>query len=84
MGPNVTTNAVPNVVVPEGETITLSMMPLASDVKTLYEIVYTPNGGAQTVFSERSTDPLEHTLEGGCTIQSLTGSVFRGFVLIVR
>ena len=84
MGPNVTTNAVPNVVVPEGETITFSMMPLASDVKTLYEIVYTPHGGAQTVFSERSTDPLEHTLEGGCTIQSLTGSVCRGFVLIVR
>ena len=84
MGPNVTTNAVPNVVVPEGESITLSMMPLASDVKTIYEIVYTPNGGVQTVFSQRSMEAFEHTLEGGCTVLSLTGSVSRGFVLIVR
>ena len=83
MGPNVTTNAVPNVVVPEGESITLAMMPLASDVKTLYEIVYTPYGGAQTVLSERAREAFERTLEGGCTVQSLTGSVCRGFVLVV-
>ena len=84
MGPNVTTNDVPSVVVPEGESIALSMMPLASDAKTLYEIVYTPYGGAQTVFSQRSMEAFGHMLEGRCTVQSLTGRVCRGFAVIFK
>ena len=82
MGPNVTTNAVPNVVVPAGESITLSMAPRASGRETRYELVYTPEGGSQAVISESSAEAFSRTLDGACTIQSLDGYV--GFLFQVR
>ena len=83
MGPNVTTNTLRNVVVPEGESIAVSVPPYASERNTHYEFVYTPDGGSQTKISESSTDAFSYTLEGPCTIQSLNG--YRGFfVLSIR
>ena len=82
MGPNVTTNAVPNIVVPEGESITVSMAPKSSDRPTAYELVYTPDGGSPTVVSESSTEPFSRTLDGACTVQSLVGHV--GLVFSIR
>lgn len=82
MGPNVTTNALRNVVVPEGESIAMSVAPRASDRNTQYELTYTPDGGSQTKISESSTDAFSHTLEGPCTIQTLNGYI--GFVFQVR
>ena len=82
MGPNVTTNGVPNIVVPEGESITVAMAPRKSGRATRYELVYTPEGGSQTVVSEASAEPFTHTLDGACTVQSLAGYV--GFIFQVR
>jgi hypothetical protein len=82
MGPNVTTNEVPNIVVPDGDSITMSVAPLASDRNTQYNFVYTPEGGSQTVVSEKSTDAFTRTLDGPCTVQTLTG--YLGFVFQVR
>jgi len=82
MGPNVTTNAARNVVVPEGESVAVSVTPKSSDRNTRYELVYTPDGGSQTKISESSTDAFSYTLEGPCTIQTLNGYI--GFVFQVR
>ncbi len=82
MGPNVTTNDVPNIVVPEGESITVSTAPRSSSRETRYELVYTPEGGEQTVISEKSTDAFTYTLDGACTVQSLDGHV--GTLLLIR
>ena len=82
MGPNVTTNNVPNIVVPEGESITVAMAPLSSRRDTCYELVYTPEGGSPTAVSEKSTVPFSRTLDGACTVQSLDGYV--GFMLLIR
>ena len=82
MGPNVTTNAVPNVVVPAGESITVSMASRATGRETRYELVYTPEGGSQAVISKSSTEAFSRTLDGACTIQSLDGYV--GFLFQVR
>jgi hypothetical protein len=82
MGPNVTTNSLRNVVVPEGESIAMSVAPKSSDRKTRYELVYTSDGGSQTKISESSTDAFSYTLEGPCTVQSLNGYI--GFVFQVR
>ena len=83
MGPNVTTNAVPNVVVPEGESITVSMEPKSAG-ETLYELVYTPDGGSETVVSETSEEAFSYTLDGACTVQSLNGHSTCGLILMVR
>lgn len=82
MGPNVTTNTAQNVVVPEGESIAMSVAPKASDRTTQYELVYNPEGGSQTVVAEKSTDAFTYTLDGACTVQSLKG--YLGFVFQVR
>ena len=71
MGPNVTTNAVPNVVVPEGDSITLSVPSRNPGKDAKYELVYTPDGGVQTLVSENSADGFQRTLDGACTVQSL-------------
>ena len=81
MGPNVTTNAARNIVVPEGETIDLAMPPKASGKSATYELVYTPAGGGQTVIHESSADGFSSTLEGACTVQSLSRV---GFVFLIR
>ena len=81
MGPNVTTNAARNIVVPEGETIDLAMPPKASGKSATYELVYTPAGGGQTVVHEASADGFSRTLEGACTVQSLSRV---GFVFLIR
>ena len=82
MGPNVTTNAVPNVVVPEGDSITVAMASKGSGRETRYELVYTPEGGSPTVISESSAEGFSRTLDGACTIQSLSGYV--GFMFLLR
>ena len=82
MGPNVTTNDVPNVVVPEGESISVSMAPRSSSRETRYELAYTPEGGSPTVVSEKSAEAFTYTLDGGCTVQSLDG--FTGFLFLIR
>ena len=82
MGPNVTTNDVPNIVVPEGESITVSTVPRSSSRETRYELVYTPEGGEQTVISEKSADAFSYTLDGACTVQSLDG--YTGTLLLIR
>ncbi len=82
MGPNVTTNDVPNIVVPEGESITVSTVPRSSSRETRYELVYTPEGGEQTVISEKSADAFTYTLDGACTVQSLDG--YTGTLLLIR
>ena len=83
MGPNVTTNAVPNIVVPAGESITLAAAPKKSGVSTQYELVYTPEGGERTVISEKSKEAFSYTLEGACTVQSFSVCV-SGFSVILR
>jgi hypothetical protein len=82
MGPNVTTNALRNVVVPEGESVAVSVTPFSSERDTNYRFVYTPDGGSQTVISEKSTEAFSRTLEGPCTVQELKG--YLGFVFQVR
>ena len=82
MGPNVTTNAVPNVAVPDGESITLSVPSRNPGKETLYELVYTPDGGAQTLVSEKSADGFLRTLDGACTVQSLL--VRNGFLIMFQ
>ena len=84
MGPNVTTNAVPNIVVPDGESITVAMDPKKPGEETLYELVYTPDGGEQVVVAEKSTEPLSYTLDGPCTVQSLVGRGTCGLVILFR
>ena len=83
MGPNVTTNAASDVVVPEGESIALSVTPRSSDRPTHYELVYTEDGKPQTVISEKSTEEFVRTLNGPCTVQSLSGCRI-GLMLKVR
>jgi hypothetical protein len=83
MGPGVTTNSVPNIVVPEGDSITLSMQPKGS-IKTLYRLVYTPDGGSEVVFTEKSEDAFLYTLDGACTVQSLTKFGCSGFTVVFR
>ena len=83
MGPGVTTNSVPNIVVLEGDSITLSMQPKGS-IKTLYRLVYTPDGGSMTTYFEESEDPFLYTLEGACTVQSLTKFGCSGFTVVFR
>ena len=82
MGPNVTTNAQQNVVVPEGESIAVSVAPFSSERDTNYRFVYTPDGGSQTVISEKSTEAFSRTLEGPCTVHELKGYI--GFVFQIR
>ena len=84
MGPDVTTNAAPNVVVPAGETITLSMGLLKPDKKMQYDLVYTPAGGSPVRLTKTSADPFLWTLDGACTVQSLVGRVAWGFVMTFR
>lgn len=84
MGPNVTTNDVPNVVVPEGESITVAMDPKKPGEETLYELVYTPDGGEQVVVAEKSMEPLSYTLDGPCAVQSLNGRSTCGLVILFR
>ena len=79
MGPNVTTNAARNVVVPEGDSIDLSVPGRSSGRARRYQLVYTPEGGSQTVISEKSTAPFSRTLDGACTVQSL--DVRNGFIV---
>ena len=84
MGPNVTTNSVPNVVVPEGESITLAMAPKVSGRATAYELVYTPEGGERTVVFEKSATGFTYTLDGACTVQSLSATGLIGLILMFR
>lgn len=72
MGPDVTANGESGIVVPEGESISLSMPPRASGRTTKYELVYTPDGGEQTVVTEVSAEAFSYTLAGPCIVQSLT------------
>lgn len=81
MGPNVTTNDVPNVVVPEGESITMSVPPKQGK-EARYELVYTPEGGEPATISETSSNGFRHTLDGPCTVQSLL--VRGGFFIMFR
>ena len=71
MGPDVTTNDVPKVVVPAGESITVGLPVAGGGAKTRYKFVYTPEGGARTVISEASTEDFAYTLDGPCTVESL-------------
>ena len=84
MGPNVTTNNVPNVVVPEGESIALAASPKKPGVSTQYELVYTPEGGAQTKVSESGKEAFAYLLEGPCSVQSLYATSLSGLILMVR
>ena len=83
MGPNVTTNSVPNVVVPEGESIALSASPTRPCAQTQYELVYTPEGGEETVVVETSTESFSRTLDGPCTVQSFVGRSTKGLMILV-
>ena len=47
-----------------------------------HELVYTPDGGSQTVVSEASAETFSHTLDGACTVQTRNGYV--GSILPVR
>ena len=82
MGPNVTTNALRNVVVPEGESIAVSVAPVSADRNTRYELVYTPDGDSPVRISESSKESFSRTLDGPCTVQTLNG--YLGFVFQVR
>ena len=84
MGPNVTTNSVPNVVVPEGESIALSASPTRPGAQTQYELVYTPEGGVQTKVSESSNEAFAYLLEGPCSVQSLYATSLIGLILMFR
>ena len=72
MGENVTVDSASDIVVPEGDTIALSMPPRSSGRTTKYELTYTPDGGEATVMTEVSTEAFSYTLAGPCTVQSLT------------
>ncbi len=74
MGPNVTTDSMSNIVIPEGDSIALSMPPRSEGRTTKYELTYTPEGGERTVVTEVSSDAFSYTLAGPCTVQSLTRS----------
>ena len=82
MGPNVTTNALRNVVVPDGESIAVSVAPVWADRNMRYELVYTPDGGSPVRISESSKESFSRTLDGPCTVQTLNG--YLGFVFQVR
>ena len=82
MGPGVTTNAVAGIAVPEGENILLSLSPRTAGKTSGYELVYTPQGGTETVVSETTAEAFVRTLEGPCAVQSLKR--FSGMVLHVR
>ena len=84
MGPNVTTNDVPNVVVPDGESIALAASPKKPGSETLYELVYTPEGGEPTKVSESSKEAFAYLLEGPCSVQSLSATSLSGFSIIFR
>ena len=84
MGPNVTTNDVPNIVVPEGESITVAMGPTKPGSETQYDLVYTPEGGSQVVVSRMSAEAFSYTLDGACTVQSLSRRGVCGLILMVR
>ena len=84
MGPNVTTNNVPNIVVPEGESIALAASPKKPGVSTQYELVYTPEGGEPTKVSESGKEAFAYLLEGPCSVQSLYATGLIGFILMVR
>jgi hypothetical protein len=74
MGENVTVDSASDIVVPEGDTIALSMPPRSSGRTTKYELTYTPDGGEATVVTEVSSEAFFYTLAGPCTVQSLTRS----------
>jgi hypothetical protein len=72
MGPNVMVDSASNIVVPEGDSIALSLPPRSAGRTTKYELTYTPEGGEATVVTEVSSDAFSYTLAGPCTVQSLT------------
>ena len=74
MGENVTVDSMSNIVVPEGDTIALSMPPRSPGRTTKYELTYTPEGGERAVLTEVSTEAFSYVLAGPCTVQSLTRS----------
>jgi hypothetical protein len=74
MGPNVMVDSASNIVVPEGDSIALSLPPRVLGKTTKYELVYTPEGGEKTVVTEVSQEAFSYTLAGPCTVQSLTRS----------
>jgi hypothetical protein len=82
MGPNVTTDSMSNIVVPEGDTIALSMPPRSPGRTTKYELTYIPEGGEATVVTEVSSEAFAYTLAGPCTVQSLTRS--GSFTITIR
>ena len=82
MGPNVTTNALRNVVVPDGESIAVSVAPVSADRNTRYEFAYTKDGESPVRISESSKESFSCTLDGPCTVQTLNG--YLGFVFQVR
>ena len=82
MGENVTVDSASDIVVPEGDTIALSMPPRSPGRTTKYELTYTPEGGERTVLTEVSTEAFFYTLAGPCTVQSLTRS--GSFTITIR
>ena len=72
MGENVTVDSASDIVVPEGDTIALSMPPRSAGRTTKYELTYTLEGGERTVLTEVSTEAFSYVLAGPCTVQSLT------------
>jgi hypothetical protein len=82
MGENVTVDSASDIVVPEGDTIALSMPPRSSGRTTKYELTYTPDGGEATVVTEVSSEAFFYTLAGPCTVQSLTRS--GSFTITIR
>ena len=82
MGPNVTTDSMSNIVIPEGDSIALSMPPRSPGRTTKYELTYTPEGGERTVVTEVSSEAFSYVLAGPCTVQSLTRS--GSFAITIR
>ena len=82
MGENVTVDGASDIVVPEGDSIALSMPPRSPGRTTKYELTYTPDGGEATVVTEVSSEAFFYTLAGPCTVQSLTRS--GSFTIIIR
>jgi hypothetical protein len=82
MGSNVTVDSASNIVVPEGDSIALSLPPRSPGRTTKYELTYTPEGGEATVVTEVSSDAFSYTLAGPCTVQSLTRS--GNFTITIR
>jgi len=82
MGENVTVDSASNIVVPEGDTIALSMPPRSPGRTTKYELTYTPEGGEKTVVTEVSSEAFSYVLAGPCTVQSLTRS--GSFAITIR